>query len=120
VKYPFFAQFLALCRARGITIPTIGLGSLHYIAPKPIVQIVIIRARHSAKIREKSQIVSEKTIPIIAHLCSEIAVFCRNTIRSFERSIRYSRTKHAFRILLQDSNYRPFGVSEWVVLLLIW
>jgi hypothetical protein len=56
VKYPFFARFLALCRARGIIIPTIGLGSLHSIAPKPIVGIVIPRARHSAKIRAKSLI----------------------------------------------------------------
>jgi hypothetical protein len=60
VEYPFFARFLALCQARGITIPTIGLGSLHSIAPKPIAGIVIIRARHSAKIRAKSLIVSEK------------------------------------------------------------
>jgi hypothetical protein len=81
VEYPFFARFLALCRARGITIPTIGLGSLHYIAPKPIVGIVIIRARHSAKIRAKSLIVSEKkTVVITAHLCSEMAVFGRNSI----------------------------------------
>jgi hypothetical protein len=58
VEYPFFAQFLA-------------------IAPKPIVGIVIIRARHSAKIRAKSLIVSEKTIVITAHLCSETAVFAQ-------------------------------------------
>jgi hypothetical protein len=50
VEYPFFARFLALCRARGITVPTICLGSLHSIAPKPIVGIVIPQARHSAKI----------------------------------------------------------------------
>jgi hypothetical protein len=37
--------------------------------------LVIIRARHNAKIRAKSLIVSEKTISIIAHLCSETAVF---------------------------------------------
>jgi hypothetical protein len=60
VEYPFFARFLALCRAQGITIPTIGLDSLHSIAPKPIVGIVIIGARHSAKNRAKSPIVSEK------------------------------------------------------------
>jgi hypothetical protein len=34
----------------GFTQTLPGLGSLHSIAPKPIVGIVIIRARHSAKI----------------------------------------------------------------------
>jgi hypothetical protein len=75
VKYPIFARFLALCRVRSITIPTIGLGSLHSIAPKPIVGIVFPRARRSAKIRAKSLIVSNKTNVITAHLCSETAVF---------------------------------------------
>jgi hypothetical protein len=41
-------------------IPTIGLGSLHSITPKPIVGIVVPRARHSAKIRAKSLIVLNK------------------------------------------------------------
>jgi hypothetical protein len=60
VRYPYFAQILALCRAQGITIPTIGLGSLHSTTPKPIVGIVVPGARHSAKIRAKSLIVSKK------------------------------------------------------------
>jgi hypothetical protein len=75
VRYPFFAQILAVCRARAITIPTIH------------------SARHTAKIRAKSLIISNKTIPITAHLCSETAVFDHNSIRSFQRSIRYSRMK---------------------------
>jgi hypothetical protein len=58
--------------------PTIGLGSLHSIAPKPIVGIVIPRARHSAKNRAKSLIIPEKSFLIIAHLCSETAVFAKN------------------------------------------
>jgi hypothetical protein len=53
VKYAFFAQILALCRARIITIPTMHMGSLHTITPMCMVGIVIIRARHSAKIRAK-------------------------------------------------------------------
>jgi hypothetical protein len=57
VKYPFFAQILVLYRARGFTIPTIRLGRLHSITPKPIVGIVVPQARHSAKIRAKSLIV---------------------------------------------------------------
>jgi hypothetical protein len=46
-----FAQILALCRAQIITIPTIGLGAIECKLPKPIVGIVIPRARHSAKNR---------------------------------------------------------------------
>jgi hypothetical protein len=42
VKYHFFAQILALCRARIVTIPTIHMGSLHTIAPMCMVGIVII------------------------------------------------------------------------------
>jgi hypothetical protein len=41
VKYPFFARFLALCRARGVTIPTICMGSSHFMTPMCIVGIVI-------------------------------------------------------------------------------
>jgi hypothetical protein len=48
-----FAPFLALCQARAITIPTIGLGALECKLPKPIVGLVIARARHSAKNRAK-------------------------------------------------------------------
>jgi hypothetical protein len=44
-----------------------------------MVGLVIIRARLSAKIRAKSLIVSEKTISIIAQLCSEMAVFGRKS-----------------------------------------
>jgi hypothetical protein len=50
VKYPFFAE------------------------DDCMVRIVIIPARHSAKIRAKSLIVSEKAILIIVHLCREPAV----------------------------------------------
>jgi hypothetical protein len=48
-----FARILALCRARAITIPTIGLGAVECKLPKPIVGIVIARAQHSAKNRAK-------------------------------------------------------------------
>jgi hypothetical protein len=48
-----FARFLALCRARGNTILTIGLGAIECKLPKPIVGMVIPRARHSAKNRAK-------------------------------------------------------------------
>jgi hypothetical protein len=60
VKYWFFARILALCQARIITIPTIHMCSLHTITPMCMVGIVIIRARHSAKIWAKSLIVSKK------------------------------------------------------------
>jgi hypothetical protein len=62
VEYLFFARILALCRAQVITIPTIPLGSLHSITPMRIVGIVIARARHSAKIRANSLIVSRKKL----------------------------------------------------------
>jgi hypothetical protein len=48
-----FARILALCRARIITIPTIGLGAIECKLPKLIVGIVIPRAQHSAKNRAK-------------------------------------------------------------------
>jgi hypothetical protein len=40
-----------------------------------MVGIVIAQARHTAKIGAKSLIVLEKTFSIIAHLCSEMALF---------------------------------------------
>jgi hypothetical protein len=49
-----FAQILALCRARIITIPTIHMASLVCKLPMCMVGIVIIRARHSAKIQAKN------------------------------------------------------------------
>jgi hypothetical protein len=36
-----------------------------------------------------------------------------------QRSIQYSRIKACFLILLKESNYRPYRVSEWVLLLII-
>jgi hypothetical protein len=48
-----FARILALCRARGTTIPNIGLGVIECKLPKPIVGIVIPLAQHRAKIRAK-------------------------------------------------------------------
>jgi hypothetical protein len=60
-----------------------------------MVGIVIIRARHSAKIREKSHFVSEKTIVITAHLCSETAVFAQIATFRQALSVRYSRTEYA-------------------------
>jgi hypothetical protein len=82
VEYLFFARILALCRAQVITIPTIRMGSLHSITPMRIVGIVITRAQHTAKIRAISLIVSEKNYfaSIIAHLCSEMAVFCQKSL----------------------------------------
>jgi hypothetical protein len=50
----------------------------------------------------KSPIVSEKAFSIIAHLCSEMAVFGRNSTRCFEWSIRYSSFKHAVHSYLRN------------------
>jgi hypothetical protein len=48
-----FAQILALCRARIITILTLHMGAILCKLPMCMVGIVIIRAQHSAKIRAK-------------------------------------------------------------------
>jgi hypothetical protein len=48
-----FAQILALCQARIITIPTIHMGAIECKLAMCMVGLVIIRARHSAKIRAK-------------------------------------------------------------------
>jgi hypothetical protein len=50
VKYSVFARISALCQARVIFIPTMHMGSLHSITPMRMVGIVVILARHSAKI----------------------------------------------------------------------
>jgi hypothetical protein len=48
-----FARILALCRARGITIPTIHKGVIECKLPMCMAGIVIPQARHSAKNRAK-------------------------------------------------------------------
>jgi hypothetical protein len=58
--------------------------------------------RLSAMNLAKSLNVSKKTIVIIAHLCSETAVFRQNSILSFQRLIRYSRTNHAVQFCLRN------------------
>jgi hypothetical protein len=79
-----------------------------------MVRLVIIQARHSAKIRAKSLIVSEKNFinQIIAHLCSEMALFGRKSTFRQAWFIRYSRIKACYSILLKESNYRPDRVSD--------
>jgi hypothetical protein len=47
-------------------------------------------------ILEQNQLLyRERTISIIAHLCSEMAVFDQNSAFRFHVSIRYSKAKHA-------------------------
>jgi hypothetical protein len=67
----------------------------------------------------KSLIGSKKTIVIIAHLCSEMVVLGRNTIQFFQRSIRYSSSKHAVHSYLRN---RTTAQTEyvWIVLLIIY
>jgi hypothetical protein len=88
-----------------------------------MVGIVIARAQHTTKIRAKPLIVSKKTILIIAHLCSEMAVFVRKSTFRQTWSIRYSRNKACRSFLLKDSNYRPQRVSDGYtvnILLKLW
>jgi hypothetical protein len=60
----------------------------------------------------KSLIGRKKTIVIIAHLCSEMAAFDRNSIRCFQSIDLTFKTKECHSILIKDSNYRPFRVSD--------
>jgi hypothetical protein len=61
VTYYVFALILALWQARIITNPTIQSSSFKHAEDDCMVGLVIIRARHSAKIRAKSLIRSEKS-----------------------------------------------------------
>jgi hypothetical protein len=79
VKYHVFARILAVCRARAITNPTIHSASFECNEAEWMVGIVLAGARHTAKIRAKSLIGQKKTIVIIAHLCSEMAVLGRKS-----------------------------------------
>jgi hypothetical protein len=74
-----FARILALCRARGTTIPTIGLGVIECKLPKPIVGIVIPLSRHSAKIRAKK---SYSTAYLTLKGCDKLKTVCARTIPS--------------------------------------
>jgi hypothetical protein len=58
VKYYVFALILVVCRAGIITNPTIHMSSYPSNEDVCMVGLVIIRARHTAKIRAKSLIVS--------------------------------------------------------------
>jgi hypothetical protein len=73
-----FARILALCQARGTTIPTIGLGVIECKLPKPIVGIVIPRARHSAKIRAKKRL---STAYLALKGCDKLKRVCARTER---------------------------------------
>jgi hypothetical protein len=99
VEYPFFAQILALCRARIITNPIKQLYSLSGCVYSCLIGLVTIWSRLSAMYRIK-------TIVITAHLCSETAVFLPKITPIFalrlHRSIRYSRAKHAVHSYLRN------------------
>jgi hypothetical protein len=75
VKYTVFAQILALCRPIDFTNPIRQLYSSGYSAYSCLIGLVVLIGRHSAMNLAKRLIVSEKTIVIIAYLCSETAVF---------------------------------------------
>jgi hypothetical protein len=114
VEYLFFAQILALCRARVITIPTIRMGSLHTITTMCMVGMVIIRARHSAKIRAKSLIVSEKKHFNHCAPMQRNGSFCRKSYLPASLIDPILKSKACYSILIKDSNYRPQRVSVWL------
>jgi hypothetical protein len=80
VKHPFFAPILAVCQARAFTNPIRQWSSSCYFAYHWLIGLLIARAWHTAKIGAKSLIGQKKTFSIIAHLCSEMAVFGRKSV----------------------------------------
>jgi hypothetical protein len=58
----------------------------------------------------KSLIVSEKTISIIAHLCSDMAIFGRKSYLPASLIDPILKNKAGSSILLKESNYRPYRV----------
>jgi hypothetical protein len=75
VKYHVFAIILALCRSINLTNPIRQLYTSVYSAYSCLIGLVKLIGGHSAMNLAKALIVSKKTILIIAHLCSETAVF---------------------------------------------
>jgi hypothetical protein len=112
VEYLFFARILALCRPINVTNPIRQLYTSLYSAYSCLIGLVKLIGGHSAMNLAKSLIGSKKTIVFIAHLCSEMAVFGRNTIRFFQRSIQYSTTKHAVHSYL---GYRTTAQTEYAM-----
>jgi hypothetical protein len=83
VEYHVFAIILALCRARIINNPIRQLYSLSYCAYSCLIGLIINWSRLRAMNLAKSLIILEKTFSIIAHLCSEMAVFGRRWAQIF-------------------------------------
>jgi hypothetical protein len=76
VKYHvFFSNFSTVS-----TNPIRQLYSSGYSAYSCLIGLVDLIGRHSAMNLAKPLIVSEKTISIIAHLCSRTAIFCQNSV----------------------------------------
>jgi hypothetical protein len=78
LKYYVFARILALCQPINLTNPIRQLYSSGYSAYSCLIGLVVLIGRHSAMNLSKSLIVSNKTIVITAHLCSETTVFAKN------------------------------------------
>jgi hypothetical protein len=74
-KYPVFAIILALCRSIQSTNKIRQLYTLGYSAYSCLIGLVDLIGGHSAMNLAKSLIVSNKTISVTAHLCSETEVF---------------------------------------------
>jgi hypothetical protein len=102
VEYHVFAIILALCWARIITYPIRQLYSLSYCAYRCLIGLVIIWSRLRAMNLVRSLIGSKKAFSIIAHLCSETAVFGQKLTFGLDGLIRYSTTKHAVHSYLRN------------------
>jgi hypothetical protein len=82
-----FARILALCRARGTTIPTIRMGVIECKLPMGIFGIVIIRARHSAKNQAKK---GYFTRYLALEGCDKLQTVCARTVPSVRPSDIFS------------------------------
>jgi hypothetical protein len=101
-----FARLLALCRARGITIPTIGLGAIECKLPEPLVGIVIPRAQHSAKNRAKK---GYFTRYLALKACDKLKTVCARTVPSVLPSDIFPKTN---RFHLELAFYKE--TNDWI------
>jgi hypothetical protein len=97
----------------------------HSARPRPnedvcMVGLVIVRARHTAKIRAKSLIISEKNYCNHRALMQWNGSFWPKFYLPASLTDRILKTKACCSILLKESNYRPYRVCDglycWYVL----
>jgi hypothetical protein len=106
VEYLCFARILVLCRSIQSTNPIKQLYTSVYSVYSCLIGIVDLIGGHSAMNLEKNLSCRKKTISIIAHLCSEMAVFGQKSVlflpSGFRDRFDTQGTKHVFRSYLRN------------------